>query len=334
MSLSGKKMKYKLVNFCEVDKHAIRSYCALHNVDESLNLGDITNVNISKLPRCTLITHGSPCQDFSSLGLEKGGDEYKETRSSLIWNSVKIIQHCNPKFVIWENVENVLNKNHIHNFKKYIFKMKSFGYESYYKVLNAKDYGIPQSRSRLFCISIRKDIDCGYDFPSTITLNTTLLDYIDLSNKENLYGIIPENNHQEWKQEMYKMYIKASNGIVSGVYTNQSKSFGYRPPLNHLAKTIKALASDCGFVYGEQVRNFTSKESLLLMGYSIDEYNRMIQVVSEQKIKNQAGNSIVVNVIYEIFRQLQILYPDDFKDLDTISLFSGIGAFEKGLERL
>ena len=327
-------MNYNLLNFCEFDKHAIKSYCAIHDVDDSKNLGDITQVDIKSLSKCTLITHGSPCQDFSSLGLEKGADEDKETRSSLIWNSVKIIQQCNPKFVIWENVENVLNKKHIHNFEKYLSKMEEYGYKNYYKVLNSKDYGIPQSRNRLFCISIREDIDCGFEFPKPIPLKTTLLDYVDLSNKENLYGKIPENNHQEWKQEMYKMYIDASNGAISGVYTNQSKSFGYRPPLANLSKTIKALASDCGFVYGNQVRNYTAKESLILMGYSESDYNKMLEVVTEQKIKKQAGNSIVVNVVSEIFKQLKKYYPNDFKDLEVISLFSGIGAFEKALEIL
>ena len=327
-------MNYKLINFCELDKFAVKSYCAIHGVNDTLNLGDITQVNIGKLPKCDLITHGSPCQDFSSLGLEKGGDEDKETRSSLIWNSVKIIKQCVPKFIIWENVENVLSKKHIHNFEKYLSKMSEFGYKNYYKVLNSKDYGIPQSRNRLFCISIRQDIDCGFEFPTPIQLKETLLDYVDLTNKENLYGREPQNSHQEWKQEMYKMYIDASGGVISGVYTNQSKSFGYRPPLKNLAKTIKALASDCGFVYGNQVRNYTAKESLMLMGYEQDDYNKMIKVVTEQKIKKQAGNSIVVNVVYEIFKQLLKYYPDDFKDLDVISLFSGIGAFEKALEKL
>ena len=327
-------MNYKLINFCELDKFAVKSYCAIHGVSDTLNLGDITQVNIDKLSKCDLITHGSPCQDFSSLGLEKGGDEDKETRSSLIWNSVKIIKQCVPKFIIWENVENVLSKKHIHNFEKYLSKMSEFGYKNYYKVLNSKDYGIPQSRNRLFCISIRQDIDCGFEFPNPIQLKETLLDYVDWTNKENLYGREPQNSHQEWKQEMYKMYIDASRGANSGVYTNQIKSFGYRPPLKNLAKTIKAVASDCGFVYGNQVRNYTAKESLMLMGYEQDDYNKMIKVVTEQKIKKQAGNSIVVNVVYEIFKQLLKYYPDDFKDLDVISLFSGIGAFEKALEKL
>ena len=139
-------MKYNLVKFCEFDKYAVKSYCAIHNETEEKNLGDITKVNIESLPKCDMITHGSPCQDFSIAGLGKGADEGTATRSSLIWNSVKIIEQCQPKFVIWENVKNVLSNKHIHNFKKYLSTMEELGYANYYKVLNAKDYGIPQNR--------------------------------------------------------------------------------------------------------------------------------------------------------------------------------------------
>lgn len=328
-------MKYNLINFCEFDKNAVKSYCAIHNESEEKNLGDITQVNIEKLPKCDMITHGSPCQDFSSLGKGKGADDGANTRSSLIWNSVKIIQHCEPKFVIWENVENVLSKKHIHNFNKYLSVIKELGYVNYYTVLNAKDYGIPQSRNRMFCVSIKKDVDCGFKFPTPIPLKYTLLDYVDINNSKNLFGIEPLNKHQEWKQEMYDMYIKASKGVISGVYTNQSKTFGYRPPMKNLAKTLKALANDCGFVYRTQVRNFTAQESLSLMGFTFDDYNKMLKVTTEQKIKKQAGNSIVVNVIEEIYKQLQKYYPNDFKsNISLISLFSGIGAFEKAFNNI
>lgn len=328
-------MRHNLVNFCEFDKYAVKSYCAIHNENRRKNLGDITKVDISSLSKCDIITHGSPCQDFSSLGTEKGGDEGTGTRSSLIWNSVKIIQHCEPKFVIWENVENVLSKKHIHNFKKYLTTLEGLGYTNYYKVLNAKNYNTPQNRNRMFCVSIKKEIDCGFEFPIELSLSKTLLGYIDLNNKENLYGLPTTNKHQVWKQKMYKMYIEASEGIISGVYTNQSESFGYRPPLKNLAKTLKALANDSGFVYGTQIRNFTAKESLLLMGFSLFDYNKMLEVTTEPKIKKQAGNSIVVNVIAEIYKQLKRYYPNDFKEnISLISLFSGIGAFEKAFERI
>ena len=120
--------EFELVGFSEIDKYAIKSYCAVHSVDENLNLGDITKIDIQNLPNdIDLITHGSPCQDFSVAGLNKGGDEGSKTRSSLMWNTVAIARYCKPKYVIWENVKNVLSKKHKHNYDKYLATMESLG---------------------------------------------------------------------------------------------------------------------------------------------------------------------------------------------------------------
>ena len=85
-------MNYNLLKFCEFDPYAVKSYCAIHNENEGKNLGDITKVEIKSLPKCDVITHGSPCQDFSIAGTQKGAEEGSGTRSSLIWNSVQIIK--------------------------------------------------------------------------------------------------------------------------------------------------------------------------------------------------------------------------------------------------
>ena len=168
MALRNIEIDYELVNFCENDKYAIKAYCAIHDVDENLNLGDITKVNIKTLPKdIDLITHGSPCQDFSVAGLQRGGDEGSKTRSSLMWNTVEIIKHCKPKYVIWENVKNVLSKKHKHNFDKYLKTLELLGYTNYWKVLNAKDYGVPQNRERVFVVSILGEHK-PYEFPKPI----------------------------------------------------------------------------------------------------------------------------------------------------------------------
>lgn len=154
-ALTNLEVDYEVVGFSEIDKHAIKSYCAIHDVDETLNLGDISKLNIDKLPKnIDLLTHGSPCTDYSMAGKQKGGDKGSGTQSSLMWYSVEIIKHCKPKYVIWENVKNILSPKHKHNFEQYIENLKNMGYTSYYKVLNAKDYGIPQNRERIFCVSI------------------------------------------------------------------------------------------------------------------------------------------------------------------------------------
>ena len=161
-ALKNLGIDFELVGFSEIDKYAIKSYCAIHGVSEELNLGDITKIDIESLPlNIDLVTHGSPCQDYSVAGANKGGDIGSGTRSSLMWNTVTICEHCKPKFVIWENVKNVLSKKHRHNFDKYLDEMDRIGYNNYFKILNAKNYGIPQNRERVFVVSIRKDIDKG-----------------------------------------------------------------------------------------------------------------------------------------------------------------------------
>ncbi len=181
-------MNIKIVNFCEIDKYAVLAYSKMHDVSEELNLGDITKIDIESLPQCDLITHGSPCQDFSLAGNGKGADEGSGTRSSLMWNSVEIISQCKPKFVIWENVKNAVGKKHKHNFNKYLAKMHELGYFSYWGILNAKNYGIPQNRERVYCVSIRKDIhDLGFKFPQKIELKKVLRDMLEDKVDEKYY---------------------------------------------------------------------------------------------------------------------------------------------------
>ena len=316
-------MKYNLINFCEFDKNAVKSYCAIHNETEDKNLGDITKVNIESLPKCNMITHGSPCQDFSVAGLQAGADEGTNTRSSLIWNSVKIIQQCQPKFVIWENVKNVLSKRHIHNFEKYLSVMEDLGYANYYKVLNAKDYGIPQNRERIFCISIKKDIDCGFEFPNVQSSeNLTFYDYLEKIVDDRFF--LTDN-------DLLKVKGFGANYSFGGylsdkkIYNTITKSYG------------KITGNSMKFIRNGKISYLTPLETFRLMGFEDNDYENCLRAV-DNKIKEvyaRAGNSIVVNIVVEIYKQLQIYYPNDFKDnISLISLFSGIGAFEKAFQRV
>ena len=188
-ALKNVGINIELVGFSEIDKYAINSYCALHNVPKSKNLGDITKIDISNLPKnIDIITHGSPCQDFSIAGKQAGGDLGTGTRSSLMWNTINIVTYCKPKYVIWENVKNLLSKKHRHNFENYLNIMESLGYNNYYEVLNAKNYGIPQNRERVYTISIRKDIDRGnFVFPQKEELKLRLKDMLEDKVDERYY---------------------------------------------------------------------------------------------------------------------------------------------------
>lgn len=205
---------WKLVNFCEFDKYATKSYCAIHGVDESLNLGDITKVDETKLENFNMICGGSPCQDFSVAGKQKGsvwtckdcGHEYnpltvhwsqrdkcpncesnniEKTRSSLLVEYLRVIRANKPNFGMYENVKNIVGKQFRDTtFKLFEDELHEYGYNTYWKVLNAKDFGIPQNRERVYLIFIKKDLDNGkFIFPegfdNGIRLKDVLEDEVD-----------------------------------------------------------------------------------------------------------------------------------------------------------
>ena len=201
-------IEYELVGFSEIDKYTIKSYCAIHGVSEDLNLGDVSKIDLDKLKDLDidLITHGSPCQDFSIAGRLAGGDKGSGTRSSLMWCTVDIVEAVKPKYVIWENVKNLLSSKNRHNFDGYLQVMDELGYKSYYQVLNAKNYGIPQNRERVFTISIRKDLGLNYEFPVEVELTKKLKDVLEKNVDEKYYlsdkliaGLIANTERQRAK---------------------------------------------------------------------------------------------------------------------------------------
>lgn len=186
---------YELVNYCEIDKYASKSYSLIHNVSEDKNLGDVTKVDTSKLPKdIDLITYGFPCQDISLAGKQKGfaDDEGNITRSGLFFQALRIIEDCKPKIAIAENVKNLVSKKFKIEFNIVLNSLEAAGYNNYYKVLNAKDYGIPQNRERVFIVSIRKDIDTHnilepFHFPEPFELKLRLKDMLEDEVDEKYY---------------------------------------------------------------------------------------------------------------------------------------------------
>lgn len=167
----------------EFDKYASQAYMQLHG--ETKNYGDIYTIDETKLPYFDMITYSTPCQDFSAAGKGKGGDKGSGTRSSLLWECERIIRAVKPKYLLMENVKNLLSEKHRHNFNEWFKVLEGMGYTNYYKVLNAKDYGIPQNRERIFCVSI---LGGGqYLFPNTIPLEKRLKDMLEQNVPEKYY---------------------------------------------------------------------------------------------------------------------------------------------------
>ena len=173
LALEQLGIDFEIVDYVDNDKFAVRSFNAIH--DSNFEVQDITQWD--KQIDVDLIMHGSPCQDFSLAGLQAGGDEGSGTRSSLMYETLRIVEKLKPKYVIWENVKNIISKKHVHNFNNYINRMSELGYKSFYKVLNAKDYGIPQNRERVFTVSILDGSD--YEFPKPMPLKLKLKDMLE-----------------------------------------------------------------------------------------------------------------------------------------------------------
>lgn len=189
-ALDRLEVNYELVNYCEIDKYASKAYAMMHDCDESLNLGDITKIDTTALPNdIDLITYGFPCQDISLAGKQKGFEEDGErTRSGLFFEALRIIEDTKPRIAIAENVKNLVSKKFSKEFDIVLSSLEEAGYNNYWKILNAKDYGIPQNRERVFIVSIRKDLDNGiFKFPDGFELELRLKDMLQDEVEEKYY---------------------------------------------------------------------------------------------------------------------------------------------------
>lgn len=214
--------KWELVNFCEFDKFAAESYCAIHGVDPELNLGDITKVDETKLAPFNMICGGSPCQDFSVAGKQLGSvwvcndcdcrynpltvhysnrdkcpkcgsENLDKSRSSLLVEWLRVIRANKPKWGIYENVKNIVGKQFKDTFEMFINELHEYGYNTYYKVLNAKDYGVPQNRERVYLIIIQKELDNGkFTFPKPFDNGIRLKDILEDEVDEKFYVNTPQ----------------------------------------------------------------------------------------------------------------------------------------------
>ena len=184
MGLERAGIAHEVVGICEIDKFAIDSYQAIHG--ETENYGDISKIDPNDLPDFDLFTYSFPCQDISMAGKQKGFDKESGTRSSLLWECERIIEAKRPKYLLMENVKALTFKKNNGGYQKWLDILTSLGYTNYSKVLNAKDYGVPQNRERVFCISILND-NQGFEFPEKQVLKTRLKDVLEHNVDEKYY---------------------------------------------------------------------------------------------------------------------------------------------------
>ena len=178
-------IEYELVGYSEIDKYASKSYSAVHEESEIKNYWDITKINGAELPDFDLLTWGFPCQDISIAGKQAG--IHKGTRSGLYYDGLRILKAKKPKYSLIENVKALTSKKFADTFESILKDLDEAGYNNYWQVLDAKDYGIPQHRERVFIVSIRKDINQEFVFPEKEELKLKLKDLLEDEVEEKYY---------------------------------------------------------------------------------------------------------------------------------------------------
>lgn len=254
-----------------------------------------------------------------------------------MYETIRIVGQVRPKYVLWENVKNILSKKHKHNFDSYIETMNVLGYNSYYQVLNSKDYGIPQNRERVYTVSIRKDIDNGtFVFPGKEELHLRLKDMLEDEVEEKYYlsdkAIAGLKRQEELKHK--PNYIE-NKDIINVIDTKVGEGTHFSPYLREVGKLdikghdcVKRVYSKEGIsptltdmqggnrqpkvMYDYKVRKLTPLECWRLMGFNDEDFEKVAGVpTSNTQLYKQAGNSIVVNVLEKIFKNLFMEVKDE-----------------------
>lgn len=288
----------KAIDYVEIDEKAVKSYNAMFADELPYKTQSVIGWNL----RPDILIHGSPCQDFSIAGKQKGADEGSETRSSLMWETIHIIQQMGawkPRYVIWENVKNVLSKYMVHNFNRYLSEMQKMGYTNSFEVLNTMDFGLPQNRNRVFTISCLSG-EC-FDFDELIrTPMKNVWDFIQ-----------PDNEIIDTRYD-----IKAPSMKSRIDPTNFDKSpLTKLSVINKYAMTITTKQNRCpnsGIIQrpNGEWRVLTELECWRLQGYSDEDYYNALKAnpcepgKQNAVLYKQAGNSISVPIFESIFRKI------------------------------
>ncbi len=293
------EIPHKVVDYVEIDKNCVKSYNALYN--EDFKPKSIIDYR-PPIQKVDLIMHGSPCQDFSRSGLKRGGEKGSGTRSSLLFETIRIIEEMKekPKAVLWENVKGVLDKNLRASFFHYLKEMERLGYENKYEILNATDFGIPQKRERIFVVSILGEND--FKFRELEKVPTR--DISDFLEKDvsALYEVRQESMLRNLRGEPNNTNFKGRLKVIDKyAYTISTKQV--RVPNSGLI--------DIG---NGKYRYLTEKECFRLMGFDEEDFNKLRAIYPQRKgttssiLYKQAGNSIVVNVLEAILTYLYRMY--------------------------
>lgn len=297
----------KCVKSSEIDKNACDTYEL--NFKER-PLGDITKIKATDLPDFDIIAGGFPCQPFSIGGLRKG---FEDARGTLFFEVARLIEEKQPKAIFLENVAGIVSHNKGETIDRIEEILKELGYNFQWKVMNALDYGVPQNRSRWYCIGFREDLNigflgqmdreykCYYEFPQKCELKTTLEEIIKpIRSTEYAVSDIARKNISTYL-ESYKKSKRYNKDKILLANEIRASRCNYRS--DGISPCLTAKMGTGGNnvpVYVKQMRKLTERECLRIMGFP--EWYK-IQKNSMHSYK-QIGNSVVVTVISDLAKEM------------------------------
>jgi len=342
-ALSRLNINHKIAFACDICKYVKESYFANYKINQEDWYSDVNEVNGNKYKNVDMIVGGSPCQSFSFVGKQKG---LEDDRGNLIFQFIRVIKEAQPKMFIFENVKGLTTHEQGKTFDFVKCKFNELNYDIQYSILNGKDYGIPQSRNRLFMVGINKTSNIKMNIfpPPKIELLIKMKDLLE-DNVENKYylqekgvsfvtkeknikkkytqingdiALCQKKNQQfNWHGDFIKEYREIpskyylSDKVKNYVLAGGTKTFKTstetdldiaRPLLSSMHKMHRA-GVDNYITYEEKIRKLTPRECLRLMGFS----DNFKIVVSDTRMYQQAGNSIIVNIFIEIIKQIDYI---------------------------
>lgn len=234
MALKRIGIKHEVVAIAEIDKYAIKSYMAMHG--DTPNLGDISQLSVDDIPDHDLFTYSFPCTDISIAGDKEGFAEGSGTRSSLLWECKRVIEGKRPKYLLLENVKNIVGSKNINDFTAWLRWLESMGYKNHWDILNAKDFGVPQNRERVFVVSILQtgqlSLFDDYQFPTGIESDIILRDILE--------EVVPDKYFLS--PEVQARFVYKPSGVnVIGTTAPEFRTIGWRDTVFHTDTVMGAL---------------------------------------------------------------------------------------------
>ena len=298
LALKYSGIKYRNVANCDILKSANEAYDSLHTTEEG-NLGDVSKVDEKNFPHCDFLTYSFPCQDISISGVQRGIE--KGTRSGLLYEVERIVEHNKPKFLLMENVKNLVSKNHIKKFNDYIEKLNSLGYGSAWMVLNGADFGCPQNRERVFMFSVlgESSLEVSNKMMGVHNLKksrTPMRGFVESTIDPKLFITPPYEINTPKLSSVCRMIARRSD--VKYDQARRIYSIDGCSPCLTTSGSPQIMLDD------KKIRTLTAREGYRFMGVKDEDIDNLLttSLTTKQHVA-LAGNSICVPVMQAIFEQ-------------------------------